>query len=90
MTTFNFTANEARAVKVLFANCLRNMGGTTYAQLEADEFTWVDVTDLIKAGWTRPEATGTFGALIEKGAVAQLDKNEWALEMDAAKWASEN
>lgn len=90
MSAFKFTENEARAVKALYASCLNNMGGKTYADLENDPFTWVDVGDLINAGWSRPEAIGTLGALIEKCAVAQHDKNEWVLEMDAAKWASEN
>lgn len=90
MTDFNFTANEARAVKALYASCLGAMGGKTYADLESDPFTWVDAGDLMKAGWSRAEANGTLGALIEKGAVSQHDKNEWVLELIAAKWASEN
>ena len=88
--TCTFTANEARAVKALYSYCLGQMGGKTYADLESDPFTWVDTSVLVEAGWTKAEANGTFGALIEKRAVAQVDKNEWALELPAAKWASEN
>jgi hypothetical protein len=90
MQMFSFTENEARAVKALYASCLNAMGGKTFADLESDPHTWVDVADLVKAGWTRPEAIGTLGSLIVKGAVDQYDESEWVLKMDAAKWASEH
>ena len=90
MTNYDFTANEAKAVKALFASCLSNMGGKSYADLQSDPYTWVDAGDLVNAGWTRHEAVGTLGALIAKGAVDQTDVNEWALALCAAKWASEN
>jgi len=90
MTNYNFTENEARAVKTLYLSCLGGMGGSTFAHLEGDPFTWVNASDLMKAGWTRHAAIGTFGALITKGAVEQYSPTEWCLDLTAAKWASEN
>ena len=87
---FNFTENEARAVKALYATCLNNMGGKTFKDLENDPFTWVGADDLVSAGWTKHEAAGTFSALADKLAIDEAEPREWALNMKAAKWASEN
>ena len=43
------------------------MGGKNLADLQCDPFTWVDVDDLIAAGWGRKEAEGTFGSLVASG-----------------------
>ena len=69
MQSFTLTANEYAAARALVASCLENMGGNRPSDLDNDPFTWIDAGDLIKAGWTRHEAAGTIGALIEKGFV---------------------
>jgi hypothetical protein len=80
MTNF-FTDNEIRALKVIFADCLDGMGGSNWEELEGDPYTWTDPSVLVKNGWTKNEAGGTFAALIVKRAITLMDKNEWALEL---------
>lgn len=65
--TFNLTAKELDAARILVQACLDNMGGTRPSSLEYDEFTWVDIGDLMKAGYTRHQAAGLFSSLHEKG-----------------------
>lgn len=79
MTTFNLTQNELAAALVLVKSCLDGMGGKRPADLQHDEYTWVSANDLMAAGWNKNEATGTFGALMEKGLVYESDRNEWVL-----------
>ena len=66
-TTFTFTDNELRAARILLQDCLDNMGGKRPADLANDPFTWCEALTLVKAGFSRHEAAGTYGALIEKG-----------------------
>lgn len=84
--TFNLTQNEFRAALTLVASCLHNMGGKRPADLGQDEFTWVGADDLMRKGWNRHEAAGTFGALMEKGLVSEYDRNEWVLTTRAWQW----
>lgn len=86
MTGFNLTQNELDAAMAIVSDCLDGMGGSRPSDLEYDEYTWTDAKVLMAAGWTRSEATGTFGALMEKGLVTEYDKNEWALVTDAWCW----
>lgn len=79
----NLTDNELKAALVLVKSCFTGMGGKRPADLGGDEYTWVSAKDLMKAGWTAPEANGTFGALMDKGFVSEYDKNEWVLETEA-------
>ena len=79
--TNTFTANEVRALEVIFASCLAGMGGSTWEDLESDPYTWTDPSDLVRKGWTKREAGGTFAALIVKGAIDEVERNEWALNL---------
>ena len=79
MTTFNLTANETRAALVLVKSCLRGMGGSRPLDLDDDPYTWVDPQDLINAGYSRHEAAGTWGALIDKGMIYEYDRDEYAM-----------
>lgn len=80
----NLTANELKAALVLVRSCLKGMGGNRPGDLAHDEYTWVTAEDLMKAGWNKNEATGTFGALMAKGYVMEYDRNEWC--MTTAAW----
>lgn len=82
----NLTDNELKAALVLVKSCLDGMGGSRPADLGGDEYTWVSAKDLMAAGWNKNEATGTFGALMDKGFVSEYDKNEWVLETEAWKY----
>lgn len=82
----NLTKNELGAALVLVASCLHNMGGTRPIDLEQDEFTWIGIDDLMRKGWNRHEAAGTFGALMEKGFVSEYDRNEWVLTTQGWRW----
>ena len=84
--TFQLTENELKAAMVLVKSCLSGMGGKRPADLEHDEYTWVDANDLIKAGWSKHEAAGTWGALLEKGIVEVYSRTEWVLATDAWRW----
>ena len=55
----SLTDNQNRAMTALIKSCLGNMGGSTLANLQGDPFTWVDVEDLVEAGWGQKEAEGT-------------------------------
>lgn len=70
----NLTANELKAAIILVTSCLDGMGGKRPADLAHDEYTWVEAGDLMKAGFSRHEANGTFGALMEKGFVSSYGK----------------
>lgn len=72
MKTFDLTENELRAAMVLVADCLNDMGGKRPSDLEYDEYTWQWAWTLQQAGWSRFEAAGTYGSLVEKGFI-QLD-----------------
>ena len=61
------TKNELHALVVLIKSCLYNMGGERPADLESDPYTWVNIYDLVDAGWSKPEASGTFSSLDSKG-----------------------
>lgn len=82
----DLTPNELAAAIVLVKSCLDGMGGSRPADLASDEYTWVDAKVLMKAGWNKNEASGTFGALMEKGFISEYDKNEWAITTEAWKF----
>lgn len=92
--TFELTVNELRAALVIVGNCLDGMGGRRPMDLLADPFTWCEAGDLIDAGWTRHEAAGTFGSLLEKGVVRSEGKSrkegkmveEFTLTEAAFRW----
>jgi hypothetical protein len=80
MTTL--TENQTSAMTALIKSCLSDMGGSTLDNLQADHFTWVNVGDLIDAGWTRKEAEGTFGSLIASGHIYDAEDDMYALTED--------
>jgi len=76
------TENQAAAMTALIKSCLSNMGGENLADLEAHQFVWVGVDDLIDAGWGRKEAEGTFGSLIAADMVYDNFDRSFALTDD--------
>jgi hypothetical protein len=77
MMTFDLTPKEMIAARALVASCLANMGGKRPADLDNDTFTWVELEDLMDAGFSRFEAAGLIGSLIEKGFVGgKMPRNE--------------
>ena len=81
------TPNQTSAMTALIKSCLSNMGGASLADLQCDPFTWVDVDDLIDAGWPRKEAEGTFGSLVASGHIYEAEDDMYALTSD---WAELN
>jgi len=76
------TPNQTAALTALIKSCLRNMGGETLANLQADPFVWVDAADLVRAGWGQKEAEGTFGSLVSAGIVYHYEDDLFALTED--------
>jgi len=85
MTTL--TANQSKALVTLIKSCLSNMGGETLSDLQDDPHTWVDVEDLVDAGWGKHEAQGTFASLAAEGFIDHMDDGDWALNEDWDKLA---
>ena len=85
-TAFNLTANETRAALILVKSCLSGMGGSRPSDLDSDPYTWVAPEDLIAAGYSRHEAAGTWGALVDKGMIYEADRNEYALTDDGYRF----
>ncbi len=82
----NLTPNEMRAAITLVKSCLNGMGGDRPADLEHDTYTWIAPEDLHAAGYSKHEAAGTWGALMEKGFIDQADEDEFSLADDAWRW----
>lgn len=76
------TPNQTAAMHWLIKSCLHNMGGKKLSDLKCDPFVWVDVDDLIEAGWSRKEAEGTFGSLVSTGIVYHYEDDLFALTED--------
>ena len=77
--TFDLTANETRAALILVDTCLEGMGGSRPSDLDDDPYTWVAPADLIENGYSKAEAAGTWGALLEKKMIEEVDTNEWCV-----------
>lgn len=86
MTTFNLTDNETRAALILVKSCLNGMGGSRPADLDDDPYTWVAPEDLMEEGYSKNEAAGTWGALLEKGMIFENDHNEWAMSEEGYRF----
>lgn len=72
--TFDLTPNEFSAAMILVTHdCLAGMGGERPNDLDGDPYTWVYADTLVKHGWSKEQAAGTFGSLAEKGVIF-LDK----------------
>jgi hypothetical protein len=65
----DLTNNEMKALMIFVKSCLNGMGGKRPSDLEHDEYTWIGLRDLTNAGYNRHEASGTMGALEEKGLI---------------------
>ena len=64
------TANQQDAFLTLLDKCFDNMGGVLPSDLAYDMYTWCDASTLVASGrWTKPEAAGTYGWLIDSGLV---------------------
>ena len=86
MTTFNLTDNETRAALILVKSCLNGMGGSRPADLDGDPYTWVSPEELMKEGYNKNEAAGTWGALLEKGMICEYDHNEWEMSEEGYRF----
>ena len=71
----SLTKNQEAAMTTLIKHCIWNMGGETLEHLKEDPCTWVDVSDLVSAGWSQKSAEGTFGSLISKGLIYEDEIN---------------
>ena len=78
----DLTPNQQLAMQALIKSCLSNIGGSTLADLEADPFVWVEVDDLIVAGWSPKEAQGTFASLLVADLVYAAEYEVYALTED--------
>lgn len=76
------TDNQHCAMTNLIESCLSNMGGEVLDDLEADPFVWVEVDDLIAAGWSPKEAQGTLASLLVSGLVYEYELGLYALTED--------
>jgi hypothetical protein len=76
------TENQSRAMTALIKSCLSNMGGRSLRELKSDPFVWVDVNDLVNAGWSQKEAEGTFGSLVNADMVYDNGDGDFALNED--------
>lgn len=86
MKKFDLTENELKASLVLVKSCLDGMGGKRPSDLEYDEYTWVSGDDLIRAGWSRHSAAGTFSSLAEKGMIGEYEPGQMVLETAAWRY----
>jgi hypothetical protein len=86
--TFDLTASEYLAARMLVQSCLDGMGGSHPRDLEHDEYTWTDVSDLYDNpyGWTKSQCQGFFGSLTAKGFVQEYDTDEYIVGTEA--WRS--
>jgi hypothetical protein len=86
MTQFDLTAAEFTAAKHLVQSCLNGMGGDRPADLADDEYTWIDIQDLMAHDYSRHEAAGFFSSLASKGFIFEYDAGEWIVLTEAWKW----
>lgn len=86
MIDTNVTEGELKVALILVQSCLDGMGGNRPSDLEFDEYTWINLNDIIDAGYTRAQARGYWSSLTKKGFIQQYDTNEWILTTDAWKF----
>lgn len=83
---FDLTENEFHAAMVLVVNdCLDGMGGSRPLDLDNDPYTWVYAETLVKFGWSKESAAGTFASLNEKG-VIYADGEESTMSDAGYRW----
>lgn len=84
MINTNLTEGELKVAMILVKSCLNGMGGERPADLESDEYTWIDLGDIRSEGYSLAEARGYWSSLTQKGFIDEIDDGEWALA--AAAW----
>lgn len=82
----DLTDNEMAAALLLVRECLAGMGGSRPADLEHDEYTWIDIDVLVANGWTRESAAGTFSSLDAKGVISEYEPGQMVLATRAWKF----
>ena len=66
--SFNLTELETKAAITLVQACLDGMGGSRPSDLEYDEYTWVEPSDLTEGmNISKNQAAGLFSSLHDKG-----------------------
>jgi len=80
--TFDLTEKEFKAARIFVASCLISIGGKRPSDLADDEYTWIELTDLTDAGYSKHEAAGLMSALDAKGFIMDYDPTE----KHAAHW----
>jgi hypothetical protein len=81
------TDKEEAMLKLIGNNALDGMGGSSYADLHEDNYSWFQASDLIKeTGWSKESVGGVMGSLTEKGLICEdiggekyKGKNLWSL-----------
>ena len=72
--TFNLTDLETKAAMTLVQSCLDGMCGSRPSDLEDDEYTWVEPSDLTEGmNISRHQAAGLFSSLHDKGFIFKND-----------------
>ncbi|WPZ32241.1 hypothetical protein T8K17_13415 [Thalassobaculum sp. OXR-137] len=83
---FDLTENELHALYFLTLDALAGCGGERPSFFEMDEYTWCDTGSLVDRGWSKESANGTFGSLVEKRCIDEIEKGEWAINRKAWCW----
>ena len=89
---FNLTESETKVLIILTQSCLDGMGGTRPSDLESDEYTWIEPSDLPANEYSPKQRSGFFSSLIQKGVIEDwgsynTGKQEWVLATAAWRYA---
>jgi hypothetical protein len=84
--TYDLTNKETKAAIALVSACLNAMGGTRPSDLQFDEHTWVELSDVMTAGFSRHQAAGLMSSLCAKGFISEYEKGEWIVNTHAWLW----
>lgn len=86
MKAYSLTDKEFTAARAFVASCLNGMGGERPSDLANDEYTWIDLKDLLEAGFSRHEAAGLMSSLSEKGFIDECEPGQWIVATDGWQW----
>ena len=79
MTQIALTDKEMTVLKAIGDNGLANMGGRVYADLQYDNYSWFNASDIIKiTGYSKHQVSGLMSALNEKELII-LSDGDWCL-----------